>query len=715
LHRDPSANVLLITLDTTRADYLGVYGKTDIRTPRMDALARDGVRFANSVTSVPLTLPAHASLMTGSIPPDHGVRDNGGFYLGDEATTLAEVLRDHGYHTGAVVGAFVLNHVWGLYQGFDSYDDDFGPEDSTKRTALDEQRDGAEVVESALRFLDSRGGERFFLWLHFYDPHYPYDPPEPFAADYPDDPYAGEVAYTDELVGRVIDALRERGLFDSTLVVLTADHGEGLGEHGEPDHGIYVYDSTIRVPLLMRAPGGLRGVDVESLSRDIDVAPTILDYLDIDPPSSFRGRSLLPLAAGKSEETPRRAYAESYYVRYHYGWKEPVAVRSDKLKYVDLPRPEVYDLSVDPGELRNLADSRHDEAAELSAWLDEARAQDSGGDPPEPGEMDPETMDRLRALGYLGSTAPSDGDDLPDPKDRAEVLDLLIRASRLTGQSLKSGRYDEAIATVEEALAIEPKFMDGYQFLGTLYLKVGRPDRAIAALQELLRVNPESLPARQALSEAYRAKGDAPTALALLDAVLASSPEYAGAYYDSADLLAEMGRTAEAVERLRQFLARHPDAPRAQYEIGRLLLRQGKADEARFEIERALELQPGLRSAHFNLAVIAEQRGDRDLAVAEYESELRLHSDHHEALTNLGILRMQRGETALGVSCFERLVELRPDDGQAHYLLARAWFSSGRADDEVLRLALRAVELQPSLDRARQLAAAIRDRIRASG
>jgi len=716
LTRKPGANVVLITLDTTRADYLGSYGKTDVATPNLDRLAAEGVRFDQSVTSIPLTLPAHTSIMTGSIPPEHGVRDNGGFYVPDDAVTLAEVLSGNGYRTGAVIGAYVLNRVWGLHQGFETYDDEFGPADPRDRKDLHEQRDGADVAASAERWLDAHGGERFFLWLHFYDPHYPYEPPAEYAARHPDDPYAGEIEYTDAVVGRVLDALRARGLYESTLIVVTGDHGEGLGEHREPDHGIYLYDSTVRVPLIVRAPGeAYRGV-VHDLSRDIDLAPTVLDYLGIEPPPSFTGHSLLPLAAGRPAPDDTRAYSESFYVRYHYGWKEPVAARTTRYKFIDLPEAELYDLRADPGELHNVIDVQPEIAAEMKAWLDVQReGGSSGADVPEPQAMDPETLARLQSLGYLGGSAPTADRDLPDPKHRADVIDALIAASRATGRSLRDGDVPDALAIVERAVELEPNFMDGWQFLGTLYVKAGQPDRAIAALEKILAVNPDSLPAREALSKAYLAKGDARTALDLLDAILATTPSYSGAYFDAAALLVERGQPDRALGYLQRFLERHPDSHRALWEIGTIRLRQGRPAEARAAIERALAIEPRIRSAHFNLGLIAEQSGDLARAAEEYRLELETFPDHPEALGNLGVLYMRRGETDLGIAAFERLVAARPDDAVAHYFLARAYFGTGRADDRVLDLARRAVRLDPSLTRARELAAAIEARRRAGG
>jgi tetratricopeptide (TPR) repeat protein len=421
------------------------------------------------------------------------------------------------------------------------------------------------------------------------------------------------------------------------------------------------------------------------------------------------GRTLLPLMAGNKETTERLAYSETFYVRYHYGWKEPVAVRNGRYKLIDLPRPELYDLRKDPGELQDLHDVQPETVAEMKAELETLR-KESGADAavPAPTAMDPQTAARLQSLGYLGTPTTVPEGDLPDPKAKTDVLDVLIRASRETSSATKSGRIQEAVDTVEKAVALEPNFMDGQLFLGTLYLRLGKPDRGIAALQKILKLNPDSVQARQVLAKCYIAKNDRVTALGLLDQIVEKAPRYVAAYYAASDLLTDMGRFDAALARMRQLLAITPDAYLAQYEIGRILLQQGKIDEAHAAILKALAMNPKVRSAHFNLALIAEGRGNAADAAREYASELDAFPDNFEALTNLGILRMETGDTAGGVEAFRRLVDAQPDSPMPYYLLAKAYATQGRADDEVLGLAMRAVQIDPKFERARRLADELR-------
>jgi len=702
---DPQANVVLITLDTTRADRIGAYGYADVETPHLDALAQDGVLFNQAISSIPLTLPAHTSLFTGLHPPLHGVRDNGGYFLDDSRVTLAEVLRDRGYRTFAAVGAFVLHHLWGLSQGFEVYDDSFGATDAKSHQMLLVQRDGAQVVERALTWIDGLEGEPFFAWLHLYDAHHPYEPPGELAQRYADRPYDGEIAYVDQLVGRVMEHLRAAGLYESSLIVVIGDHGEGLGDHHEPDHGIFLYDSTLRIPLIVRSPDpAYRGV-VDTVVRDVDVMPTVLAYLGLTAPEGVQGTSLLPLMAGHEGIEPLHAYSETLYSRLHYGWSELASIRTDRYKYVDAPRPELYDLLRDPDEQRNIYETHVAVAQELHALLEETRSQTADDPGAATKELDPDTLERLQALGYVGSTAPQIEGELPDPKDRLEEMNLLIRASRESAGLLEERRYDEVVTLLEEVLRREPNYMDGYINLASAYRRLGRTQQAIEILERALELTPENVNVMQSLARAHMDLGDHDTAVALYKAIMARSPRYPQAYYGLSE--AELAREnyAEAVRPLEKLLQTFPDTPMTQYEIGMVWLRAGQLDRAEEWILRSLDTAPRLRSAHFNLALIAEQRGQADVARREYEAELELHPDHGEAGVNYGLLCAGAGDITTAERAFAGVIEHNPDEfPAAYYLLARARVEQGRIDAEALALARRAVELDPSLERARQLA-----------
>jgi len=704
---DPQANVLLITLDTTRADYLGAYGNRSIETPNLDALAGEGVLFRQASASTPLTLPSHTTMMTGRFPVQHGVRDNGGFFLDSAETTLAEVLSKHGLNSFAILGAFVLHHMWGLDQGFATYNDEFGDFDPRADNPLHVQRSGAEVVRRAIDWWEAHPGERFFGWVHLYDPHTPHEPPPDLARRYPDDLYGAEIAYTDRLIGALLDYLKNHGLAENTLVIVAGDHGEGLGDHGEGEHGVFLYDSTMRVPLIVRTPGSAHRGTVDSLVGLVDLMPTVLDYLGIPLPEGVEGRSLLPLMRGESA-TPREIYAEAYYGRLHYGWSELISLREGHHKFIRAPRPELYDLREDPEENVNLFDIHPGIAEDLGIRLDEMIARGGrGAGAPQPEEMDPETMERLRSLGYVGSVAAVTEGELPDPKDRRASLELFTVVIHEAHTDLKELRFDEAIAKADRVLAEEPNFVDGYQIKAKALSRQGEFREAIETLEQALRLNPDHVETLHELARCHLGLGEHETVFALLDRIASLSREYPSAYFTRADTHVARDELGAAIAALEALLAISPESASAHYEIGRIHLQRGDLATARDRIDQALELNPELASAHYNLALIAEAEGDGARALREYEAEVDGFPENHEAWTNLGLLRMQIGDPAGAGQAFDRVIELSPELYLGHFLKARLLFARGRNDDEVRALARTAVELDPESEAARQLLAAI--------
>ncbi|MEM7354824.1 MAG: sulfatase, partial [Acidobacteriota bacterium] len=398
-------NLLLITLDTLRADRLGSYGYSAAQTPHLDALAARGLRFEQATTVMPLTLPAHASLMTGTFPAYHGVRDNGGFYLGEEAQTLAETLVAEGYRTGGFVGAFVLDSRWGIAQGFEHFFDDFDLTEFNDAPGMDAiQRPGNVVVDQALDWLTSSPtDDPFFAWVHLYDPHTPYEAPEPYRSRFPatrSGAYDAEIAATDAHVGRLFEALKAAGTLRNTVVVVASDHGEMLGEHGEVTHGFFIYEAAVRIPLMIAGPAVPARV-IDEPVRLVDILPTMLGLLGIEAPAEVQGADLMPLARG--ERLRLVAHSESWFPRYHYGWSELQSIRDGRYKFIGAPRRELYDLDNDPQELDNLASREADRADRLEEALQRLLAEVTAAEGTQQGPqaVDPETADRLRALGYL--------------------------------------------------------------------------------------------------------------------------------------------------------------------------------------------------------------------------------------------------------------------------------------------------------------------------
>ncbi len=544
-------SVLLISIDTLRADRLGSYGYQAAQTPVLDALAARGLRFDQAATTVPLTLPAHTSLLTGTFPPFHGVRDNGSFYVDDSMTTLAEVLKPRGYRTGGFVGAFVLDGRWGIAQGFDHYFDEFDLSKFEMSVGLEAaQRPGREVVDHALAWLAEDRAHPFFAWVHLYDPHSPYAPPEPYRSRFPataQGAYDGEIAATDAEVGRLLDALEASGQLDSTIVVVLGDHGEMLGDHGEQQHGFFVYDAAARIPLIVAGPG-VPARAVTDQVRIVDVMPTVLELVGIETPAEVQGTSLMPLARGEALDL--LAYTETYYPRYHYGWSELTAVRDGRFKFIAAPRRELYDIQADPGETQDLAGENPRMADALERGLRDLTTRSAAKAVAQaPRSVDPAVEQQLRALGYVASSVTRAAlEDKPrgDPKDKIGLYNLLKRAA----QDSVEGRLDAGIAKVREVLAADPEVIEAFTMLGNMHTKADRPNEAIDAYKRALAVDPEHEGAAWSLALAYRDAGKDEEARAGFERVFQLNPRGAKSLYQLADIAMRRRQLDEAAKLL---------------------------------------------------------------------------------------------------------------------------------------------------------------------
>src|SRR5438046_10462800 len=400
---NPTLNVVVITIDTLRADHLGCYGYKEIRTPNIDALAAEGVRFERAYTSVPVTLPSHAVIFTGTYPMLSGIHDFSANKLNPAQPTLASVLKEHGYNTAAVIGSAVLDSRFDLNHGFDFYYDHFDFNRLLESNLDEMERPGNVVADVTIDWLSKNYQKKFFLWMHLYDPHYPYRPPPPYSEQYKDRPYDGEIAFADAQVGRLIEFLKNKSLYQNTLIVLAGDHGERLGEHGEKTHGFFIYNATLHVPLIIHLPGGVHARTVANLVNLADLMPTVLAALNIQIPAQVQGQSLLPLMSPKKEDTARSLYAETFLPRLHFNWSELRGVETENYHFINAPKPELYDLRKDPGETHNLF-------AEKKAVTEEMRVRrakliqqyTAGQELAEKTGLDQVLMERLKSLGYAG-------------------------------------------------------------------------------------------------------------------------------------------------------------------------------------------------------------------------------------------------------------------------------------------------------------------------
>jgi choline-sulfatase len=574
-------SILLISIDTTRADRLGCYGHAGGATPNLDRWAAAGVVFENAVTTAPITLPAHTSLLTGLLPRRHGVRDNGIYRVPENVPTLASTLRQAGYATAAVVGSAILDRQYGLARGFESYDDGVG-----QGGLAIAERNAAAVTDAAIAA--ARAVHKpYLLFVHYFDPHAAYAPPAPFSDRFRDDPYEGEIAYVDDQVGRLREALDGLGLLDGTIVALVSDHGEGLGEHGEATHGVFLYQATLHVPLIVVAPGRWpAGKRVTSLASLVDVAPTLLDLAGQTAPSGLDGRSLGP-AVGGNAVTARQIAVESEFGYNSYGWAPLVGLTDGSLKWIGAPDPELYDLAKDPGERRNLAGERVEDTRRLAAEWKKAATEDRRSAPvkDDSDQARAERLERLAALGYAGGTGRPQGEAaLPDPKSVIGTLDSINDARRLIGER----RFPEADRVLEGVIRRSPRNLSAFVLLGSSRIAAGQPGTAVDPLTRAAELAPYNADVQFNLGLAWSGRGDALRAENAFRRTLALAPRYQDAAVNLVNLLLQTGRPAEAEKALREARQAGLTGALLDFLEGTLAARRGDAPTARTALTRAL-------------------------------------------------------------------------------------------------------------------------------
>ncbi len=632
--------IILISIDTLRSDRLSAYsGRSDLATPAIDRLVHDGILFERAFAEVPLTLPSHTSILTGLLPPAHGVRDNIGFPV-DAARTplLQQRLQAIGYATGAAVSAEVLAKRTGIGAGFDLYDEPAlfsgRPAGGGAKTRTAE-RPGGDALDAAIRFLSSARpeGRPFFLFLHIYEPHSPYRPPEPYRSRYAD-PYDGEIAAADALVGRFIAELDRRGLYDPALVVLLSDHGEGLGDHGEDEHGLLLYREAIQVPLVVKLPGADRaGERVRRNVGLIDVVPTILDLLQVPLGGTLPGTSLLATGAA-APAADRAIYSETMYPLIHFGWSDLASIVSGDLHLVEGLRPELFDLARDP---REQSDRTAEQRRPLAALRRTLAAIDRTLAPPAPATpADAETVAALGALGYLGTRAPTgEGEALADPRDKVRGIAPVLRGLRLYHE----GEFDQAIAVLAPAARLGDGSALAWQYLGASYDALERKDEALRAYRHGMRL---------AGSSSYLAET---AALRLL----------------------ELGRAPAAIELLAGELERYPkgaEGARLRVLLSRALLQVGRIVDAARVADEAVALDAGLADAFYQRAVVALARRDGPSAIPDLIAATTLDARHLEARKALAMLRHAQGDDVEARRLLAEVLAIDPADRDARTDLA---------------------------------------------
>jgi arylsulfatase A-like enzyme/cytochrome c-type biogenesis protein CcmH/NrfG len=654
----PKAPVILISIDTLRSDHLPAYGYRGVETPALDAFRHDAILFERAYSHTPLTLPSHLSMLTGRLPTDHGVRDNVGYkYDGGKLPNLPAVLRGAGYATGGAVSAYVLRPDTGMNYGFDLYDAGI-PVHFNDSLGLS-QRPGGETAAAALAWERTVKDRPFFLFLHLYEPHTPYAPPEPFASRYAGRPYDGEIATADSIVGRVLDELKSQGVYDRAVILLLSDHGEGLGDHGEQEHGIFLYREALQVPMMLKLPGGrLGGSRVARPAQIVDVFPTLLSLVGVPLPSGvqeaagpYPGRSLLDLRA---PGPPRDLYAETFYPRLHFGWSELTSLIRDRFHYIQAPAPELYDLAADPGEKSSvLAGERRAYAALRQSLQGMERPLQA------PGEVDPETARKLAALGYAsGAASTSKGEALPDPKSRIGTLRDFDLAMGLFAQ----GRYADAVPAFRRLVAASPKMADAWENLGVALEKLGRRDEALEAYEHAMDASGGASFVAVATGSLLLQMGRLDEARAHAELGLKGSPAMANSLL--AQIALARDRPDEAEQAARAALASPGSRIAPLMTLAQVCQKQGKlaeglgyANQAADELARTGAAGQGYAGLHWVRGDLLARLGRNGEAERDFLQEIHDFPHDTRPYASLALLYASEGRGQEAVAALRRMVE----------------------------------------------------------
>lgn len=709
-------NVLFVTVDTTRADCLGCYGHEQVKTPHIDRLAAEGVRFAVCISSAPLTFPSHSTMMTGSYPFVHGARDNGIYELSAGNVTLAEIFRDAGYSTHAEVSAVVLDKRHKLDQGFDTY----GQVDASNkvslapppRTQTNQNRDQAlpvileapeveferkadEITDAGIKLLRdcAQSGRPFFIWLHYFDPHWPHEAPEYFAKQYPTEPYFAEIAYFDQEFGRIMDFVRSLDASDQTLVILTSDHGEGRGQHGEFTHSTFLYDTTLHVPLILWAPARLKpGLVIESQVRSVDLAPTILDMANLETTPQMQGVSLVPLMDGTVKDKKLPCYSDTIVPANMYNYAPLRSLRTDEWKYIHAPKPELYDLKEDPFEVFNLAEI---EPQKTAGMRNELRDLIENSPPAPDGRAsrqtaDSDTLAALQALGYAGTAlAPEDdpmaaGTELDhfepvgrNPKDHVEEVDCLAKGMGF----YRLGDYAEAEKAFNRLLELDPDNPKGISFLGALYVAVGRLDEALALFRRAVELTPSSYEDHRSLGMLLLARGEYEESEIAFKKTLDYKPDDWRAHMLLARLYTDTGRIPEAEIEIAAAEVSAPNNSRVLVQKAFLLRVKNQPHEAIVALRDAVAADPFHVDAIFQLAWMLSFTNLLDEAIALYDRLMAMQVPYPPAYVHAAVAYDRKGDRTAAIDVLRKGRKTSPDNPRIANDLA--WRLATSTDDDL--------------------------------
>ncbi len=616
-------NVVLVTIDTLRPDHVHCYGYQDVKTPTLDALAQRGALFEQAVAQAPLTDPSHASIFTGEYPTRTQVRDTGGFVLPSSAVTLAEILQKHGWDTAAFIGAAVLKRNFGFDQGFAVYNDQMPQPGPSDQFLADPSRPANEVIDPAIHWLNAQAGKPFFVWVHLYDPHMPYTPPSPFREQYRTHPYDGEIAFADQQLGRLVDVVRKKAP-GNTIIAVLSDHGESLGEHGEYTHGIFLYDSTLRITFIMAGPGIPAGVRIKRQVREIDFLPTLLNLMggkDLVP-QQVQGTSLVPAFTGNPVDTGT-SYEETLYPKINMGWSELRGIRTDQWMYIRAPKPELYDLTRDPGETKNVIQQHPMERERFEAVLNGIISAGGHGttEKVQMKLIDKQTAEDLNSLGYVADYSPKTyeltGKGI-DPKDRTNILKLLYEAENPLSNTGNARRLE----LERQALAEDPTNPQIYYLLGGRYDKAHQYKEETNLYRTAVQKGIESGMLHSRMADLLLREGKTDEAITEYEKAVQYNPSDTGSLANLATACLHEGRLDDAERTFERILVMNPNNATAQNGLGLIAIQRRNPQAARGYFERAVQLNPNLLEAQVNLGLIYEMAGDREQARKCFETFL---------------------------------------------------------------------------------------------
>jgi choline-sulfatase len=666
-------HLIVVTIDTLRADRVGAYGNTTVATPNIDRIAQQGALALEASVHVPLTRPSHVSLFTGLYPSEHGIRDNVSPPLGNRVPVLAEILQQRGFRTGAFVSSIVLSRQSGLARGFNHYSDTFDIGEDDARFLNTIQKRGDQTTSEAIAWLREAGSERRFAWVHLYDPHDPYEPPEPYASRYADRPYDGEVAWSDELVGRIDAALGDAGLRDDTLLVVTSDHGEGLEEHGEAVHGFFVYETTLRVPLVVRGPGVTPGTRVQAVARTIDLLPTMLDLLALGSAApAVSGRTLAAAMRGAAlDDEP--SFAESLVPLVHYGWSDLRALRIGRWKYILAPRPELYDLERDPGERQNLLQEQPARARALRAGLEQRLKQEqaalrSAGTAT--AAIPPDLLEKLGALGYVSggsSTALPTGDDPKDKIEDYKTLNTLMR------EGLVNLREQRFAASLERFNGLFKRGIDSFEahyYAARALAGLARWREAATHYEGALRQLPAYSAAYLGLADAHVADGKPALALEVIMRGQKALPDDLRLVDREGDLARSLGDLARASRAWERVAKMAPEDALVRVKLGEWYRDASRPADATRLLREAVKLDPSVASYWNSLGMILGGAGDFAGGEQAFREAVSRDAQNAQYAYNLGLALARQNKRAEAAAAFERALTLNPSFDAARQRLA---------------------------------------------